>query len=111
MSSQAFNQEYLMQVILAPQISEKATHIAEKHNQVIFRVIKDATRAEIKAAVELMWKNQNIEIENIRVTNVKGKQKRFGKYFGRRPDWKKAYVSLKTDQEINFADIGQGGVK
>ena len=73
--------------------------------------MQDATKAEIKAAVELMWKSQNIQVENVRVTNVKGKQKRFGRFMGRRSNWKKAYVSLKTGQEINFAEISQGEAK
>ncbi len=66
MSAQTFNAERLMQVILAPQVSEKATYIAEKHNHVIFRVAQDATKSEIKAAVELMWKPQNIEVKMCR---------------------------------------------
>ncbi|MEO6562132.1 MAG: 50S ribosomal protein L23 [Nitrosospira sp.] len=111
MSTQTFSQERLMQVILAPQVSEKATYIAEKHNQVIFRVVQDATKAEIKAAVELMWKAQNIEVENVQVTNIKGKEKRFGRFMGRRSNWKKAYVSIKKGQEINFSEITQGEVK
>ena len=111
MSAQTFNAERLMQVILAPQVSEKATYIAEKHNQVIFRVVQDATKAEIKAAVELMWKAQNIEVENVQVTNIKGKEKRFGRFMGRRSNWKKAYVSIKKGQEINFSEITQGEVK
>ena len=111
MSAQTFNQERLMRVVLAPQISEKATYIAEKHNHVIFRVTQDATKAEIKAAVELLWKSQNIEVKNVRVTNVKGKQKRFSRFIGRRSNWKKAYVSIKSGQEINFAEIAQGGGK
>jgi large subunit ribosomal protein L23 len=111
MSTQTFSQERLMQVILAPQVSEKATYIAEKYNQVIFRVVQDATKAEIKAAVELMWKAQNIEVENVQVTNIKGKEKRFGRFMGRRSNWKKAYVSIKKGQEINFSEITQGEVK
>lgn len=111
MSTQTFNQERLMQVILAPQVSEKATFIAEKHNQIIFRVVQDATKAEIKAAVELMWKAQNIKVENVQVTNIKGKEKRFGRFMGRRSNWKKAYVSIKNGQEINFSEIAQGEVK
>ena len=111
MRTQTFSQERLMQVILAPQVSEKATYIAEKHNQVIFRVVQDATKAEIKAAVELMWKAQNIEVENVQVTNIKGKEKRFGRFMGRRSNWKKAYVSIKKGQEINFSEITQGEVK
>ncbi|MEO6825435.1 MAG: 50S ribosomal protein L23 [Nitrosospira sp.] len=111
MSTQTFSQERLMQVILAPQVSEKATFIAEKHNQIIFRVVQDATKAEIKAAVELMWKAQNIKVENVQVTNIKGKEKRFGRFMGRRSNWKKAYVSIKNGQEINFSEIAQGEVK
>ncbi|MEO7464361.1 MAG: 50S ribosomal protein L23 [Nitrosospira sp.] len=111
MRTQTFSPERLMQVILAPQVSEKATYIAEKHNQIIFRVVQDATKAEIKAAVELMWKAQNIEVKNVQVTNIKGKEKRFGRFMGRRSNWKKAYVSIKNDQEINFSEIAQGEVK
>lgn len=111
MSAQTFSQERLMQVILAPQVSEKATYIVEKHNQIIFRVVQDATKAEIKAAVELMWKAQSIEVEGVQVANVKGKEKRFGRFMGRRSNWKKAYVSIKSGQEINFSEIAQGEVK
>ncbi|SCX43900.1 50S ribosomal protein L23 [Nitrosospira sp. Nsp1] len=111
MSTQTFNPERLMHVILSPQVSEKATYIAEKHNQVIFRVTQDATKPEIKAAVELMWKGQNIEVESVQVANVKGKEKRFGRFMGRRRNWKKAYVNIKTGQEINFSEIAQGEVK
>ena len=100
-----------MQVILAPQVSEKATYIAEKHNHVIFRVAQDATKSEIKAAVELMWKPQNIEVKSVQIANVKGKKKRFGRFIGRRSNWKKAYVSIQSGQEINFSDIAQGEVK
>ena len=94
------NQERLMQVLLAPQISEKATYVADKHEQVVFRVAGDATKPEIKAAVELLFK---VEVEGVQVANVKGKEKRFGKMMGRRKGWKKAYVCLKPGQEINFA--------
>jgi len=97
------NQERLMQVLLAPQISEKATWVAEKHEQVIFRVVSDATKPEIKAAVELLFK---VEVESVQVATVKGKQKRFGRSIGRRKNWKKAFVSLKPGQEINFAEGG-----
>lgn len=94
------NPSRLMQVILAPQVSEKSTFIADKHEQVSFRVAPDATKPEIKAAVELMFK---VEVDAVRVLNVKGKAKRFGKMQGRRKNWKKAYVALKPGQEINFA--------
>jgi large subunit ribosomal protein L23 len=105
MSNQKFSQERLMNVLLAPQISEKATYVAEKNEQVIFRVASDATKPEIKAAVELMFK---VNVENVQVSVVKGKQKRFGKFMGRRKDWKKAYVCLAPGQEINFAEGEQG---
>lgn len=100
MSATTINQERLLQVILAPQITEKATRIADKNQQIAFKVRTDATKPEIKAAVELLFK---VEVDGVTVTNVKGKVKRFGRAFGRRQDWKKAYVSLKPGQEINFA--------
>lgn len=111
MSTKSVNHERLMQIILAPQISEKATFVAEKHNQIIFRVVQDATKAEIKAAVELIWNAQGISVENVRVANIKGKEKRFGRYIGRRGNWRKAYVSLKEGQEINFSEVPQGEAK
>ena len=104
-NARQFSQERLMNILLAPQISEKATYVAEKNEQVIFRVATDATKPEIKAAVELMFK---VNVENVQVAVVKGKQKRFGKFIGRRKDWKKAYVCLAPGQEINFAAGEQG---
>ncbi|MBS4099239.1 MAG: 50S ribosomal protein L23 [Sulfuricella sp.] len=95
-----FRDERLMQVILAPQISEKSTYVADKYEQVVFKVTSDATKPEIKAAVELLFK---VQVDGVQVVNVKGKGKRFGKMMGRRKDWKKAYVALKPGQEINFA--------
>jgi large subunit ribosomal protein L23 len=92
--------ERLMTVLLAPVISEKATHIADKHEQVVFRVAQDATKPEVKAAVELMFK---VQVESVQIANVRGKEKRFGRFVGRRRNWKKAYVCLKPGQEINFA--------
>ena len=97
------NQERLMQVLLAPQISEKATYVADKHEQVVFRVATDATKPEIKAAVELLFK---VEVEGVQVANVKGKVKRFNGATGRRRGWKKAFVSLKPGHEINFVEGG-----
>jgi len=98
-----YNNERLMTLLLAPVVSEKGTYIADKHNQVAFRVLQDATKPEIKAAVELMFK---VEVADVQVSNVKGKEKRFGRFIGRRRNWKKAYVSLKAGQEINFAAEG-----
>jgi large subunit ribosomal protein L23 len=98
-----FNQERLLQVLLAPQISEKATFIADKNEQVVFFVTADATKPEVKAAVELMFK---VQVESVQISNLKGKQKRFGRSMGRRSDAKKAFVCLKPGQEINFAEGG-----
>jgi large subunit ribosomal protein L23 len=95
-----YNPERLAVVLLAPVVSEKGTYIADKHEQVIFRVVQDATKPEIKAAVEAMFK---VQVESVQVVNVGGKQKRFGRFTGRRRNWKKAYVCLKPGQEINFA--------
>ena len=111
MSIQVFSQDRLMQVLLKPQVSEKATFIVEKNNQIIFRVMQDATKPEIRAAVELMWKAQKIEVTGGQVSNVKGKEKRFGRFMGRRTNWKKAYVSIKSGQEINFSEIAQAESK
>ena len=94
-----------MKVLLAPQISEKATYVAEKNEQVIFRVAPDATKPEIKAAVEMMFK---VNVDSVQVANVKGKVKRAGRFVGRRNNWKKAYVCLAAGQEINFAASEQG---
>ena len=95
-----YNQERLMTVLLAPVISEKATQIADKHDQVVFRVAPDATKPEVKAAVELMFK---VQVDSVQISNVHGKEKRFGRFVGRRRGWKKAYVCLKPGQELNFA--------
>ena len=93
------NQERLMQVLLAPTVSEKSTFVGDKNNQVVFRVADDATKPEIKAAVELLFK---VKVKSVQVTNVKGKEKKTGRIMGRRRNWKKAYVSLDQGQEINF---------
>jgi large subunit ribosomal protein L23 len=99
----SFSQERLLQVLLAPQISEKATLVAEKNEQVIFRVAPDATKPEVKAAVELLFK---VQVDSVQILNVKGKVKRFGRSIGQRQGWKKAFVCLKPGQEINFVEGG-----
>ncbi len=99
MTTTQYTSERLLQVLLAPQISEKSTYVADKHDQVIFKVARDATKPEIKAAVELLFK---VEVQSVQVLNVKGKTKRFGRFIGRRDHWKKAYVCLKPGQEIDF---------
>jgi len=93
-------EERLLQIILAPVISEKATMLADKREQVIFRVAPTATKPEIKAAVELLFK---VEVKGVNILNVKGKTKRFGRFNGSRSGWKKAFVCLKAGQELNFA--------
>lgn len=93
------NQERLLDVIKAPHISEKATVVAERDNQVVLKVAVDATKLEIKRAVELLFE---VEVDSVRVANMKGKTKRHGMAIGRRADWKKAYVSLKEGQDLDF---------
>ena len=94
-----FDEGRLMQVLVAPIVSEKATMIAEKSNSVTFKVLQDATKYEIKAAVQLMFK---VDVQSVAVLNIKGKTKRFGKSMGRRDNIRKAYVTLKVGQELNL---------
>jgi large subunit ribosomal protein L23 len=94
-----YDEGRLMQVLVAPLVSEKATMIAEKTNSVTFKVLQNATKPEIRAAVELMFK---VEVKAVAVLNQKGKTKRFGKSIGRRDHIRKAYVTLKPGQEINL---------
>jgi large subunit ribosomal protein L23 len=100
MKAVPMKEERLLQVILAPVISEKATMLADKREQVIFRVATTATKPEIKAAVELLFK---VQVKAVTVLNVKGKTKRFGRFNGSRAGWKKAFVCLQPGQELNFA--------
>jgi len=95
-----YNIDQLMNVVLAPVVSEKSTFVADKNRQYVFRVADHATKPEIKAAIELMFKTK---VENVTVLNVHGKDRRFGRTLGRRRNWKKAYVRLAAGQEINFA--------
>ena len=94
-----FSEARLLQVIEGPLVSEKSTYVADKFEQVIFRVATTATKPEIKAAVEQLF---NVQVESVQVVNVKGKLKRSGRFAGKRKDWKKAYVCLKPGQEINL---------
>ena len=103
MSVQKFDEGRLAQVLVAPIISEKATRVGEKRNQVLFKVLRDASKPEIKAAVELMFK---VEVASVSTLLQKGKVKRFGRSIGRRDHVKKAYVSLKAGQELNFSGEG-----
>ncbi|HSV57775.1 50S ribosomal protein L23 [Variovorax sp. LARHSF232] len=102
-AQRSFDEGRLMQVLVAPIVSEKATMVGEKSNAVTFKVLQDATKPEIKAAVELMFK---VEVKGVSVANIKGKTKRFGKSVGRRDNVRKAYVTLKQGQELNL--VGEG---
>jgi large subunit ribosomal protein L23 len=93
------NFERLHQIILAPVISEKATRVAEKRNQAVFKVARNAQKPEIKEAVEKLF---SVKVTSVQTLNVKGKTKRFGQSVGKRSDWKKAYVTLAEGQEIDF---------
>lgn len=93
------NIERMHQILVAPLISEKSTRVAEKGNQAVFKVLRDATKPEIKDAVEQLF---NVKVESVQTLNMKGKVKRFGQTFGRRSDWKKAYVVLAEGQELDF---------
>lgn len=104
----AFNQDRLMTVLLAPVVSEKSTFVAEKNNQFVFRVAADATKPEVKAAVELLFstKDKKLEVQSVQMANVRGKQKRVGRFLGRRAAWKKAYVRLAPGHDIDFQAAG-----
>ncbi|ATG75469.1 50S ribosomal protein L23 [Zobellella denitrificans] len=92
-------EERILKVLKAPHISEKSTMVAEKTNTIVFKVAKDATKAEVKAAVEKLFE---VEVKDVRTLLVKGKTKRTGNRMGQRSDWKKAYVTLKEGQDIDF---------
>lgn len=94
------NEERLMQVLLSPHISEKTTAAADALNQHVFKVATDATKTEIKQAVEKLF---NVKVLKVQVVNVKGKSKRFGQRIGKRSDWRKAYIALEAGQDIEFA--------
>ena len=99
MSALIKNTDRSLQTNLAPQITEKATMIADKNNQIAFKVTKAATKADVKMAIETMFK---VEVNSVNILNMNGKAKRSGRTMGKRNDWKKAYVCLKPGQEINF---------
>lgn len=100
-----YSKDRLPLVLLAPIVSEKSTMVADKLRQIAFRVAADATKADVKDAVEAMFKEQKVEVAAVQVLNVKGKQKRFGRFIGRRRNWKKAYVCLKEGSDLNLAEI------
>ncbi|MCP5418427.1 MAG: 50S ribosomal protein L23 [Chromatiaceae bacterium] len=96
------NNDRLMQLLISPVISEKSTAAADSARQYIFRVLPDATKPEIKKAVELMF---NVKVDSVRVINAKGKSKRFGRTMGRRSNIRKAYVKLAEGSDIDFGNI------
>lgn len=96
------NAERLYQIILAPIVTEKATMVAEENQQIAFRVAPTATKAEIKAAVQMLF---NVEVESVQVLNQNGKAKRFGRFEGRRRNERKAYVRVKDGQELDFTEM------
>lgn len=95
------NKERLMSLVREPRITEKATRVADKYRQIVFKVARDATKPEIKQAVELMFE---VAVENVRISNVHGKRKMSGRRPGHRSDWKKAYVKLKPGSDIDFVN-------
>lgn len=100
--SAAAHQERLMTVLQGPHFSEKSTLSAEQHNQIVFRVRTDATKKEIRDAVELLFE---VKVDGVQVINCHGKTKRFGQTKGRRVNWKKAYVRLAEGSQIDFLGV------
>jgi large subunit ribosomal protein L23 len=97
------NAERVFQVLVGPHVSEKSATVGDAQNQIVFKVRKDATKGEIKQAVEQLFE---VQVKDVRVTNVKGKQKGMGRIRGRRSDWKKAYVALVEGQQIDLVTAG-----
>lgn len=93
------NQERLMNILLAPIVSEKSSRLADASRQFVFKVMKDASKPEVKRAVELMF---DVKVDNVQIANMRGKVKAHGRSIGRRSDWKKAYVTLSEGHDIEF---------
>ena len=93
------NQEQIMKVLIAPIVSEKSTRLADENRQFVFKVVKDASKPDVRKAVELMF---DVKVEAVQIANVRGKTKRFGQSIGKRSDWKKAFVTLAEGHDINF---------
>ena len=93
------NQERIMKVLVAPIVSEKSTRLADENRQFAFKVVPDASKPEVRKAVELMF---DVKVRGVQIANVRGKAKRFGQKMGKRSDWKKAYVTLAEGHDINF---------
>ncbi len=99
------NKEQLMSVLIAPHVTEKTARVMQDHNQYTFRVRRNATKSDVKKAVELMFE---VKVSGVRVVNEPGKQRRYGKTIGRTQDWKKAYVSLAAGQAIDYEARARG---
>jgi large subunit ribosomal protein L23 len=95
-------QERMYQVLLSPHVSEKSSLLADEQNQHVFKVISSATKADVKEAVEGLFE---VKVDKVRIVNIKGKTKRFGGRVGKRSDLRKAYVTLKPDNDIDFATV------
>jgi len=93
------NQERIMKVLISPIVSEKSTRLADQHRQFVFKVVKDASKPEVRKAVELMF---DVKVDAVQIANVNGKVKRFGGGVGKRADWKKAFVTLSEGHDIDF---------
>jgi len=96
------SRERLSRILQEPRITEKSTNIGDKYRQFVFKVVKDATKPEIKRAVEMMF---DVKVESVRTANSKGKEKRYKQTVGRRSDWKKAYVKLHEGFDIDFMNV------
>ena len=103
--SSKLTKDELFQVLLGPVVTEKSTRAAENSGQVVFNVLSSATRGDVKAAIELAFESQKVEVESVKILNVKGKTKRFGKSIGKRNDRKKAYIRLKEGSDIDFTEF------
>lgn len=96
------NQERIMTILLTPHVSEKTAMSADKNNQHVFRVVRDAKKKEIKQAVEKLFE---VKVSSVNTVNIIGKNKRFGQSNGKRADWKKAIVTLESGHDINFGSF------
>lgn len=102
MSQSKLSKDELYKVIISPVVTEKSTRAAEHHGQAVFQVANSATRHDVKAAVEQAF---DVEVESVKILNVKGKTKRFGNALGKRNDRKKAYIRLKEGSDIDFTEF------
>jgi large subunit ribosomal protein L23 len=102
MSKSKLSSDQLFQVLIAPIVTEKSTRAAEDHGQVVFQVASCANRDDVKAAIEQAF---DVKVEGVKILNVKGKTKRFGKSIGKRNDRKKAYIRLKEGSDIDFSEF------